>query len=243
MSPAVLEIVGLRKQFGGIVALAGVDISIGADQIVGVIGPNGSGKSTLFNVICGQHKPTSGQVRWSGTDITGRPAHQIARLGIGRAFQQAMAFLSASVRDNVRTAQEHGSAGQHRPQPRWSSPDAILDFVGLGGYAHEQASTLSFGNLRRLGVAIALGADPALLLLDEPAAGLNESECDALGQLLRGVHRMGIGVCIVDHNVKLMTELCERLVVLHFGNKVAEGPTTDVLRDPTVIDIYLGAEA
>jgi ABC-type branched-subunit amino acid transport system ATPase component len=239
---ATLEITGLRKEFGGVVALAGVDLTISDYEILGIIGPNGSGKSTLFNVVCGIQKPTSGRVFWNGTEITGRSSHEIARLGIGHTFQQAMAFPSLSVRENVQIALEHGCASRDRTHFRWSSPDEVLDFVGLDELAQETANTMPFGNLRQLGIAIAVGGGPAQLLLDEPAAGLNETEAGDLVQLIRRVHQMGVGICIVDHNVDLMAELCGRLAVLHFGNKIAEGPTEQVLQDARVVEIYLGSD-
>ncbi len=188
---ADLEITGLRKEFGGVIALAGVDISIQSDRIVGIIGPNGSGKTTLFNVIAGVHKPTSGRV------------------------------LSKS---------------------KWDSPEAILNFVGLATLGDEIAGALPFGNLRRLGVAIALGANPSLLLLDEPAAGLSHNESDELMELVLRLPKMGIGVCLIDHDMFLMSALCERLVVLNFGTKIAEGPPKLVLNDPKVTEVYLGNE-
>jgi ABC-type branched-subunit amino acid transport system ATPase component len=234
-----LEIVGLEKRFGGVVALDGIDLSIGSDQIVGVIGPNGSGKTTLFNVICGLYRPTAGEIRWQGETITGLRPHEIARRGIGHTFQQAMAFPALPVAENVQIALEHGSASGTR---RWRSAAEILAFVGLAGLSDTLAGGLSFGNLRRLGVAIALGGGPRQLMLDEPAAGLNAGESAELAELLRRVHAMGVGVCIVDHDVKMMTALCERLVVLNFGTKVADGPTAAVLDDARVVEIYLGAD-
>jgi ABC-type branched-subunit amino acid transport system ATPase component len=237
---ATLEIIGLRKRFGGVVALAGVDLTVTGDEILGLIGPNGSGKSTLFNVVCGLHKPTAGRVLWNGSDITGRRPHEIARLGLGHTFQQAMAFPALTVRENVRIALEHGAVG--RWPRRWSSPEEILAFVGLDGLADEQARIMPFGNMRRLGIAIALGGHPDKLLLDEPAAGLSESESADLVDLILGIHRLGVGVCVVDHRVSLITALCQRLVVLHFGTKIADGPTEQVLGDPKVIEVYLGSE-
>jgi branched-chain amino acid transport system ATP-binding protein len=236
------EITELRKEFGGVVALAGVDISIQSDKIIGIIGPNGSGKTTLFNVIAGVHKPTSGRVLWRGKDITGRVAHDIARRGLVRTFQQAMSFPGLSVQENVRIACEHGHSSENGVRPRWDSPDEILNFVGLGGLAREIAGAMPFGNLRRLGVAVALGANPSLLLLDEPAAGLSHNESDELMELVLRLPKIGIGVCLIDHDMFLMSALCERLIVLNFGTKIAEGPPNLVLNDPKVTEVYLGNE-
>ncbi|MBV8352036.1 MAG: ATP-binding cassette domain-containing protein [Verrucomicrobia bacterium] len=237
-----LQITGLRKEFGGVVALAGVDVSIELDRIVGIIGPNGSGKTTLFNVVAGVHRPTSGRVLWQGKDITGKPAYQIARMGIVRTFQQAMSYRGLSVRENVRIASEHGRSYGGAARPKWDSPDEILAFVGLAGLGNEMAGSMPFGNLRRLGVAVALAANPLLLLLDEPAAGLSENEIAELMELILRFPRMGIGVCLIDHDMFLMSTLCERLVVLNFGTKIAEGPPTLVLNDPKVTEVYLGNE-
>jgi branched-chain amino acid transport system ATP-binding protein len=239
---ADLEITGLRMEFGGVVALAGVDISIQPDKIIGIIGPNGSGKTTLFNVIAGVYKPTSGRVLWRGKDITGRAAHEIARRGLVRTFQQAMSFPGLSVRENVRIACEHGHSRGDGVRPRWGSPDEILSFVGLGGLAREIAGAMPFGNLRRLGVAVALGANPSLLLLDEPAAGLSHNESDELMELVLRLPKIGIGVCLIDHDMFLMSALCERLIVLNFGTKIAEGPPNLMLNDPKVTEVYLGNE-
>jgi ABC-type branched-subunit amino acid transport system ATPase component len=239
----VLEISGMRKQFGGVVALAGVDVTIKSDEILGIIGPNGSGKTTLFNAVCGVYRPDAGQVRWNGADITGKTAFEIGRLGIGRTFQQAMSFPSLSVRENVQIAIEHGSARRDAATQRWSTPEDLLGFVGLEGFADESASSMPFGNLRRLGVAVALGGRPSQLLLDEPAAGLNDAESAELVQLFRRVHQLGVGVCVIDHHVQMMAELCRHLIVLHFGNKIADGPTEAVVRDAKVIEVYLGAQS
>jgi branched-chain amino acid transport system ATP-binding protein len=239
---AALEIAGLRKEFGGVIALAGVDISIESDKIVGIIGPNGSGKTTLFNVVAGVHKPTAGRVTWQGRDITGKPAYQIARAGLVRTFQQAMSYPGLSVRENVRIACEHGRRREDGAKQKWTSPEEILNFVGLGGHEDALAGSMPFGNLRRLGVAVALGANPILLLLDEPAAGLNDSETSELSQLILQFPKLGIGICLIDHDMYLMGTLCERLVVLNFGTKIAEGPPDLVLNDAKVAEVYLGGE-
>jgi branched-chain amino acid transport system ATP-binding protein len=238
---AALEIAGLRKKFGGVVALDGVDIAIGDDGITGVIGPNGSGKTTLFNVVTGVHKPTAGRVLWRGEDITGQPAWRIARQGLVRTFQQAMSYPGLSVRDNVRIGNEHG---RDLPigEKRWSDPEDILRFVGLEGRESEIAGSLSFGNLRRLGIAVALATEPRMLLLDEPAAGLSDGEAAELRDLILRFPGMGIGVCLIDHDMALMGAVCTRFVVLNFGTKIAEGPPEVVLKDPKVLEVYLGGE-
>ena len=238
----VLEISGVRKRFGGVVALAGVDLTIKSDEIIGIFGPNGSGKTTLFNAVCGVYAPDGGKVLWNGAEITGRPAFEIGRLGIARTFQQAMSFPSLTVRENIQIAMEHGCR-RADAGARWWSAEELLHFVGLDDCANESASAMPFGNLRRLGIAVALGGRPSQLLLDEPAAGLNDAESFGLVQLFRAIHQLGIGVCLIDHHVQMMAELCDHLIVLHFGTKIADGPTEAVVSDEKVIEVYLGVES
>ncbi|WP_095080590.1 ABC transporter ATP-binding protein [Mesorhizobium sophorae] len=239
MSP-ILAISGLSKQFGGVTALAGVDLTIEEGEILGVVGPNGSGKTTLFNVVTGVHRPSGGTVLFRGHDITGLKPHAISRAGIGYTFQQAMAFAGLGVLENVRIAGEHvGTGGTANP---WPTPQALLDFVGLSAVTNEKAGVLPFGSLRLLGLALALATRPSLLLLDEPAAGLNDRETTALVGLVRQLPGHGISVCVIDHDMKLMQMLCRRLAVLDFGSKIADGPTETVLADPKVLEVYLGGD-
>jgi branched-chain amino acid transport system ATP-binding protein len=234
---SALEISGLRKTFGGVVALDGVDLSIDPEEILGIVGPNGSGKTTLFNVVTGALKPTAGSVHWRGEDISGLPAHKIARKGLVRTFQQAMSFPALSVRENILIAHEHGAGAERKGM----STSEILRFVGLEGRENEIAGSMPFGNLRRLGLALALAARPILLLLDEPAAGLNDSETEQLAEIILQLPGRGIGVCLIDHDMNLIASICRRLVVLDFGTKIAEGPPGEVLNDKKVVEVYLGA--
>ena len=235
---AILDIRALRKLFGGVTALAGVDLSVERGEILGVVGPNGSGKTTLFNVVTGVHKPTGGTVVWQGRDITGLPPYAVSAAGIGYTFQQAMAFPGLAVLENVRIACEH--ARRSDAPFAWPTPESLLAFVGLSAMAGERAGVLPFGSLRLLGLALALATRPSLLLLDEPAAGLNDKETAALVDLVRQFPAHGITVCVIDHDMKLMQMLCRRLAVLDFGSKIADGPTEQVLDDPKVLEVYLG---
>ena len=236
---AELVIEGLRKQFGGVVALANVDLEVSQGEILGIVGPNGSGKTTLFNLVTGVHRPTAGRVTWRGRDITGLSSHAVARAGIGHTFQQAMAFPGLSVLENVQIG-----LGQRRRAPPteapWRTASSVLGFVGLEALADEVAGTLPFGSLRLLGLALALLVCPSLLLLDEPAAGLNDRETANLVALVQQLPALGVSVCVIDHDMNLMQRLCRRLVVLDFGSKIADGPTQAVLADPKVLDVYLG---
>jgi branched-chain amino acid transport system ATP-binding protein len=234
---SALEISGLRKTFGGVVALDGVDLSIDPEEILGIVGQNGSGKTTLFNVVTGALKPTAGSVHWRGEDISGLPAHKIARKGLVRTFQQAMSFPALSVRENILIAHEHGAGAERKGM----STSEILRFVGLEGRENEIAGSMPFGNLRRLGLALALAARPILLLLDEPAAGLNDSETEQLAEIILQLPGRGIGICLIDHDMNLIASICRRLVVLDFGTKIAEGPPGEVLNDKKVVEVYLGA--
>jgi branched-chain amino acid transport system ATP-binding protein len=226
----VLEIKGLRKEFGGVIALTEVDVSIESDKIVGIIGPNGSGKTTLFNVIAGLYKPTAGRVLWQGKDITGHPTYQIARMGLVRTFQQAMSYPGLSVRENVRIACEHGRSRGVKSNHKWSSAEEILSFVGLAALADELAGSMPFGNLRRLGIAVSLGANPLLLLLDEPAAGLSDSETAELTELILRFPGFLPLSCWWSRTRYWRLAVASRGYLLQHGQIVASGPIAE-LRD------------
>ena len=238
--PALLEVSALAKRFGGVTALDGVSFEIGSGEIVGIIGPNGSGKTTLLNVVTGHLRPSGGEVVWRGTGITGTAPHRVAKLGIGRTFQQATAFPALSVRENLAIALQHARRADGGGLG-FSSPAEVADFVGLSEVVDQRASGLPFGLLRRLGVGLALAGRPLLIMLDEPAAGLNDRETEDLRDLLLRCRGAGTTIAIVDHDMNLMMALCDRLVVLDFGQKVAEGTPEDIRNDEQVLAVYLGA--
>jgi branched-chain amino acid transport system ATP-binding protein len=234
---SALEVDGAVKQFRGLRALDGVSLSVREGEIVGLIGPNGSGKTTLLNLASGVLRPTEGRITVGGTDATGRKPHEIARLGVGRTFQQIRLFAEMTVEENV----EVGAVARHRDSERVS---ALLERLGLVRDRERLAITLPYGQQRRVEIARALAGEPRYLLLDEPAAGMNEAESDALLDTIRSVRDdEGCAILIVDHDLRLIMRLCERIHVLAEGKTICEGTAETVRRDPAVIQAYLGTTA
>jgi branched-chain amino acid transport system ATP-binding protein len=229
-----LELDSVVKRFGGVEAVAGISLELPENKMVGLMGPNGSGKSTLFHVVAGYHRPTSGRVIFNGSQISGQPAHKVARQGVVRTFQQRMVFEGMDVRENVLTAIQLNQSGER--------VDELLGFVGLGDYAQTLARNLPYGFARNLSVAMALAASPALLLLDEPAAGLTRSESMQLGRLLRRLHEEKGKPCwVIDHDMHFLMGLVDYVFVMDSGRLIAQGTPDDVRADALVRRRYLGA--
>jgi len=233
----VLGVKGLEREFSGVKALAGVDLELRSDEVLGLIGPNGSGKTTLINVVSGLLPPSAGSVAVAGVRTEGRAAHVVARLGVGRTFQQIRLFGTMSVRENV----EIGALAHPRRRESLDRVDGVIDRLGLSAHSDRFASTLAYGTQRRVEIARALVSAPKILLLDEPAAGMNEQESDELLATIRAIPAKGdCAVLIVDHDLRLIMRLCERIQVLVEGRTVVTGTPTEVQRDQAVIDAYLG---
>jgi ABC-type branched-subunit amino acid transport system ATPase component len=245
----MLRIDNLGKSFGGLRALDMLRLSVEPGQVLGLIGPNGSGKTTTINLLTGVYNATSGTVMLGDRDITNQKAHRIARAGVTRTFQNLRLFPTRSVRDNVRSGQtvfcrslltriSAFPTAEERQLRR--EVNELLDRFALSDRADWPAGSLSYGERKRLEIARALAMRPKVLLLDEPAAGMNPNELDWLTGVIREIGDSGVAIILVEHHMKLVMSICDRIAVLNFGQKIAEGPPAEIARDESVITAYLG---
>lgn len=237
---SLLEVEGITKNFGGLAAVSHVDLRVDEEEVVGLIGPNGAGKTTLFNLLSGALKPSSGAIRFRDENITGLKPHQICHKGLARTFQSVKVFGGMTASQNVLAGAIFGDRGQISPKQAGKEAARLLEFVGLSAVAAAPARDLTLANQKRLEVARALATKPNLLLIDELMAGLNPTEVAQAMDLVAAIRKQGTTVLIIEHVMKAIMSICDRILVLHHGEKIAEGTPQEIATSRTVVEVYLG---
>lgn len=250
---ALLEVSGLTKSFGGLTAVSELNFQIQAGELLSIIGPNGAGKTTLFNLLAGIYKPTSGTITFNGMNMTGCKPYQVVRSGIGRTFQRTTIFRQSTVLDNVIIGRSlhakvgvwgsvlRTSANRQEEQKTQEKAREVLSFVGLADKESRMAGSLTEEAQKRLSISMALATGPKLLLLDEPTGGVNLEEISGLMELVGKLRQSGITICLIEHKMRMVMSISDRIIVLSYGKKVAEGTPKEVANNEEVIRAYLGA--